>query len=473
MPTIEKIATLTKRLYLSNLTAKDGLAITPLISGQHGIGKSQIVKKAAKDLGGICLTVEGGSLCEGEITGLPIVSKDDDNDTEVVFSKYYVIKKIYKLQKFYYEKAKTIGLLDGRIKIREEENGNRYISIDGKEKLLSTALEDVERGIDNYYNFDYALSGKLKEELIEKGEIKPILLFIDEVNRTDSQTMKQLMNIILNKNVNGFDFPFFVMVISAINPSSQNSSYATNEMDDAQLDRFLKLKADANINEWIDYALSNNVNSEIVNALASVDKVFIQKDKSYNDESELTPTPRSWEMVAHIWDVKDRVNKMRFFTPEEQKELNQDIRVLFRGKVGDNAARTILEAINNKENNIKPEEILNGKSEKIDVKIVTKFKGLRQLNQKVITDNIVRYLSENIDAIIKKGKSGKPEGKAFYANFMAQLKEFSSLLDGANQLSLVKGVLKYPGLYQKVAKSFSKEVLATLMSFTDGLEKME
>ena len=52
-----------KRAILSNLTTtKKDLAITPLVSGKHGIGKSQMIKSIANDLNGICITVEGGTL---------------------------------------------------------------------------------------------------------------------------------------------------------------------------------------------------------------------------------------------------------------------------------------------------------------------------------------------------------------------------------------------------------------------------
>ena len=68
-----------KRSLLANLTTKKrDLAITPLVSGKHGIGKSQMVKSIAHDLGGVCITIEGGTLKEGEITGLPYQYKDEN-----------------------------------------------------------------------------------------------------------------------------------------------------------------------------------------------------------------------------------------------------------------------------------------------------------------------------------------------------------------------------------------------------------
>ncbi len=47
---------------LANLTQADSnLSITPLLVGRHGIGKSQMIRSLAEELGGVCLTIEGGT----------------------------------------------------------------------------------------------------------------------------------------------------------------------------------------------------------------------------------------------------------------------------------------------------------------------------------------------------------------------------------------------------------------------------
>ena len=127
MATVGKAGTLLKRGFLSNISAREGLNITLLLSGAHGIGKSQIVKSAAKGLGGLCLVVEGGLLCEGEFGGLPAMFKNEKGESEVRFCQYYVVKKIHELQEYYYERATTIGFLNGKIKLEVEGNGNRWL----------------------------------------------------------------------------------------------------------------------------------------------------------------------------------------------------------------------------------------------------------------------------------------------------------------------------------------------------------
>lgn len=476
MPSIKKAATLTKEVIVINLMSNtDGLNIVPMLNGAHGIGKSQIIKQVARDMNGYCYTIEGGSLKEGEITGLPFAQQNTDGSSEVRFIKYYAINKIWQLEKYYYDLAKNKGFLNGNIKLLVDEEGNETLVENGQSKLVKTVVDKVEAGEDNKYKFGDELSAETKLKLIESGEIKPVILFIDELNRTEQQTMKELMNIILNKSINGYDLPWFVSIVSAVNPCSQNSTYATNELDDAQLDRFLKLKVEANLEDWIDYALEKKTNTDVVEGLAIAESIFIHREKGQEDTSEMTPSPRSWEMVANIYTYIQDAVKTKFFSDDERKTVNDDLRVLIRGKVGETAARTLLENINRKENNIKPAEILTTKSPKIEPAIVAKFNNQKRLTQKIISDNVVNYIVSVIGEIEKGKTSADAKKKEAYMNFMSQLKEFTTLLDTATQILFVKKFLKLPNgpqMFSKVSKAFSKEILLNINETKNAIKEL-
>lgn len=213
MISVNNAARLVKRAILANIaTDKENVAITPLISGKHGIGKSAIVKTVAKDLGGTCITIEGGTLKEGEITGLPYQYENARGEAQFRFLPYYAVERIQEQERLLFEQAgKTI-----------EEN-------------------DVLSGTENRYAQN-DLAPQEKINLLLSGKVKPVIIFVDEINRTENTVYKELMNILLTKTVNGYQFPWWVFFVGAMNPSTQNSVYATNEMDPAQLDRFLKLK---------------------------------------------------------------------------------------------------------------------------------------------------------------------------------------------------------------------------------------
>ena len=201
------------------------------------------------------------------------------------------------MKKAYYTKARTTGFLGGKLRINEKgetviteaskksKNDSEEVSVETSkmvEKVLESAHDEIDSiamGELNSYKFGEDLPYEYKLQLIESGEIKPIIFFIDELNRTEQQTMKELMNILLNRNVNGYDIPWWVSIVSAVNPSSQNSTYSTNEIDDAQRDRFLKIKVDARLDDWIDYALDKRLNQDIVEGIAVAEAIFMHKEK--------------------------------------------------------------------------------------------------------------------------------------------------------------------------------------------------
>ena len=232
MTTINEAKRLIKRVLLANIAAgKRDLAITPLVSGRHGIGKSQMIKAVAEELGGVCITIEGGTLKEGEITGLPYQFAGEDGAIGFRFLPYYAVERIQK----------------------EEE---RLFREAGLEEPASTLAGDENRFAMN------DLSAEEKLEKIRTGAVRLVLVFIDEINRTENTVYKELMNILLTRSVNGYVFPWWVLFIGAMNPSTQNSMYATNEMDPAQLDRFIKIKVDGNAREWVKYGKAAGISAD-------------------------------------------------------------------------------------------------------------------------------------------------------------------------------------------------------------------
>lgn len=479
------IKRLLKRVYLINLSGS--LPITPMISGQHGIGKSQAVVQCAKELGGYCVTLDGSQTKEGDVVGVPLPIKTADGSAEVTFIRNNKINIIWRLEKYYYEKALTDGFKigDSVIKAKLDDNVLTVVKVtDGKETIMYThksKTDNVVSGDDNIYKFGEEFDFETKLALVNSGEIKPLLLFIDELNRTEQMTMKELMNVILNRDVNGYKLPWWCDVVSAVNPSSQNSSYATNELDAAQMDRFLKLKVKPNAEEWINYALDHKMNNDLIAAIAMSDDVLNTKDSSYEDTDEMKPSSRSWEMVGNILDRIDETNNTKFFDAEEKKLVQDDLRKLMIGKVGDTAARVVLGNIADKENATKPSEILTAKEPLLDKKVLEKFRAQKSLRRTVTVSNVIRYLQENICKYEKKNKSAVKEDKAEYFNFISQIKEFISILDGAEQLSFAKKVTQVDSvkasdglsLYCKISKCFASDLLKKLSGFKSDLNNLE
>ena len=102
---IQDAKRIVKRILLSNLIVDKSIYLTPLLSGPHGIGKSTVIHEIAKELHGVAITVDGGQLKEGEITGLPYQYSDKDGNVSFRFLPHYSVKRIQEREKRIYLKS--------------------------------------------------------------------------------------------------------------------------------------------------------------------------------------------------------------------------------------------------------------------------------------------------------------------------------------------------------------------------------
>lgn len=365
MISINEAKRLVKRALLANIVSeKKDLAITPLVSGKHGIGKSQMIKSIAQELGGVCITIEGGTLKEGEITGLPYQYQDVNGDTRFRFLPYYAIERIQ-------QEEKRLFLEAGRKEDTSALSGdeNRY------------AMND--------------LTSAQKLEAIRSGKIKPVIIFIDEINRTENVVYKELMNILLTRSVNGYQFPWWVLFVGAMNPSTQNSVYATNEMDPAQLDRFLKIKVGDNPNEWLKYGKNAGLNPQILSFIKENPKCLSSNDKDLNDEEKPTPSPRGWDMVDTL--LKSEPLLREFFTDKENdpKVVERDMKNLVSAKLGSSVATMFFASLVSQSRALMPEEIFADDANLS--KLGNTISGLSAAKKVQTCDLMLSYLKENIE----------------------------------------------------------------------------
>lgn len=394
MISINEAKRLVKRALLANLaTDKRDLAITPLVSGRHGIGKSQMVKSIAKELGGVCITIEGGTLKEGEITGLPYQYKDENGQIRFRFLPYYAVERIQAEEK-------------------------RLFELSGK-----SAAQEMLSGDENRHAMN-DLSPQEKITALLSGKVRPVILFIDEINRTENSVYKELMNILLTRSVNGYEFPWWVFFVGAMNPSTQNSVYATNEMDPAQLDRFIKIKVGDNTKEWLSYGKTAGIDPRILSFIKDNPKCLSSQAKDLDDEEKPEPSPRGWDMVDTLLASEEMLRP--FFTDKENdpKTVEKDMKNLVAAKLGASVATMFFASIVSKARALMPEEIFAD-----DANLTNTSPALSQLSaaKKVQTCNLMLdYLKENIEFIMLD--------KAQFGIIKQQLAKLVQLLDASTRL---------------------------------------
>lgn len=211
----------------------------PLVVGESGIGKTALAKKLAKENNWSLVVIDGNLLKEGEIGGLPTVES-------------YVISN---------------------------SNG---ANIENKTTV-------------------YAVHNKLREvdEEISKG--KAVLLFIDEINRCEHTVQQELMNLILNREINGYKLHDDVKILAAMNPSSKYGSdfdYQVVDMDAAQENRFVWLNMEPDHKQWLSWAMNAGIEQKVIEFISTFPE-YLHKI----NEEDVRATPRSYERVSKSYKI--------------------------------------------------------------------------------------------------------------------------------------------------------------------------
>ena len=230
----------------------------PLVVGESGIGKTALAKKLAEENNWSLVVIDGNLLKEGEIGGLPTIESYTTTNS----------------------------------------NGEKI------EKKITV----------------YAVHNKLREidEEIAKG--KSVLLFIDEINRCEHTVQQELMNLILNREINGFSLSDQVRIIAAMNPED-SFDYQTIDMDPAQQNRFVWLYMNADYMQWIDWAISAGIEEKVIEFISSYPEYLNQRH-----EDDIDATPRSFERVSGLYTI---------YKNQEGSAYSRDVFMnVIRGNVG-------------------------------------------------------------------------------------------------------------------------------------------
>lgn len=211
----------------------------PLIVGESGIGKTALVKKIAKENNWSIIIIDGNILKEGEIGGLPTIES--------------------------------------------------YVEVNKKG-------EPVEKK-----TTVYAVHNKLREIDEELSKGKTVLLFIDELNRCEHTVQQELMNLILNREINGYVLDKEVKIVAAMNPSDKYGSqfdYQVVDMDAAQENRFVWLYMEPDYISWIEWALNAGIEQKVIEFISTFPE-YLQK----TNKDTISATPRSYERISKAYKV--------------------------------------------------------------------------------------------------------------------------------------------------------------------------
>lgn len=336
----------------------------PLIIGESGIGKTALAKKLANKNNFKLVVIDGNLLKEGEIGGLPTIESYKSIDSNGNFQ----------------EKKATIYAVHTKLKEIDEEilNGNK------------------------------------------------VLLFIDEINRCEHTVQQELMNLILNREINGYKLHNDVKILAAMNPSNkygEDFDYQVVDMDAAQENRFVWLNMENDYIDWISWAIEFGIETEVIEFIST----FPEYLKKINEE-DVRATPRSYERISKT---------LKLY--KEKKEIIP--RAVFLNVIKGNVGRVIAEEFisfieSNHEALISFEKVFCRNY--IDEEVIEIIKKETHTRLYLTAINILKILESNIFSFEKES--------SFYINrFVKFLKLYP--------IDLMVGIMKdmknnYPVIYK-------------------------
>lgn len=124
--------------------------------------------------------------------------------------------------------------------------------------------------------------------------VKPVCLFLDELNRATPEVMQAAFQIVLDRELNGWKLHPQTRVFAAINHAAQ---YTVNEMDPALLDRFWTIDLTPTVEDWLAWARDGYVHSNIADFVAGNEK-WLDSPKDV-EPGKVSPSRRSWERLSN------------------------------------------------------------------------------------------------------------------------------------------------------------------------------
>lgn len=240
---------------------------------------------------------------------------------------------------------------------------------------------------------------------------KPIVLFLDELNRARPEILQTIMDLTLNRKLAGRALPEGSRVISAVNAGDQ---YQLTDLDPALVSRFNIVVFQPTVQEWLLWAKKSSLDSRVTRFIEE-NPFWLDKDpdKKENADTGLDKTPdrRAWKRVSDV------LNGSKEISPVQLKTISSI--------VGAKAASVFVKSLSDK-------KLITGKEVLEDfenTKATLADCALHDLA--VINDSIYRMLetgatkdnkryADNLLAYFKFLTAKKKEAAAHFANLYVQ-----------------------------------------------------
>ena len=242
---------------------------------------------------------------------------------------------------------------------------------------------------------------------------KPIVLFLDELNRARPEVLQTIMDLALNRTLAGRKLPDGSRIISAVNDGDQ---YQLTDLDPALVSRFNVVTFRPTTQEWLLWADKVGVDARVRDFIRE-NPIWLDKNPDAKEGVDTgldkTPDRRAWKRVSDILKTAGDIN------PIVTKAMS--------AIVGPKAASALVGSVS-------ATKILSGREvlQNFEKHLPT-LKGYELHQLSVVNDGIFRHLEvenlsgqakenakKNIEAYFTFLSKEKKEAAAHFANLYVQ-----------------------------------------------------
>jgi len=119
-----------------------------------------------------------------------------------------------------------------------------------------------------------------------------VVIFIDELSTAPKATQNSLLQLLTTGKIGTYECPKNTIFIAAGNRASDRA--AVHEMPTPVKNRFAHFTLEANIDDWVAWAVNNDIDASIVSFLRYRPNLLSAADATQN----AFPTPRAWDYVS-------------------------------------------------------------------------------------------------------------------------------------------------------------------------------
>ena len=143
---------------------------------------------------------------------------------------------------------------------------------------------------------------------------KPIVLFLDELNRARPEILQSVHELALNQTLAGKRLPDGSIVVSAVNAGDE---YQLTDLDPALVSRFNLYEFAPTVEDWLLWATAHDVDPRVT-AFIQQNNQYLDGDETAADEDALTahaglvktPDRRAWVKVANFVKPLERIDDL-------------------------------------------------------------------------------------------------------------------------------------------------------------------